>query len=104
MDGGQISGVAALGRVLSVSGSQAQVRLAVGSSDERAFLYSSGKMRDLNSMIPAGSGWSLTTATAIDDTGLIAGYGFFRGEEHAFLLTPGGGTPSHRRRASSSSL
>ena len=36
MDGGQISGVAALGRVLSVSGSQAQVRLAVGSSDERA--------------------------------------------------------------------
>ena len=35
MDGGQISGVAALGRVLSVSGSQAQVRLAVGSSDER---------------------------------------------------------------------
>jgi DNA helicase HerA-like ATPase len=33
---GQINGVAALGRVLSVSGSQAQVRLAVGSSDERA--------------------------------------------------------------------
>jgi DNA helicase HerA-like ATPase len=36
VDGCQINGVAALGCVLSVSGSQAQVRLAVGSSDERA--------------------------------------------------------------------
>src|SRR6266700_2594215 len=36
VNGGQINGAAALGRVLSVSGSQAQVRLAVGSSDERA--------------------------------------------------------------------
>jgi DNA helicase HerA-like ATPase len=36
VNGGQINGVAALGRVLSVSGSQAQVRLAVGASEERA--------------------------------------------------------------------
>jgi DNA helicase HerA-like ATPase len=36
VNGGQINGVAALGCVLSVSGSQAHVRLAIGSSDERA--------------------------------------------------------------------
>ena len=36
MVGDQINGVAALGRVLSVSGSQAQVRLAVGAWKLRA--------------------------------------------------------------------
>ena len=90
----QRSELRALTEAINSSGTQ-----IVGYSGDRAFLYSSGKMKDLNSMIPPGSGWSLTTATAIDDTGLIAGYGFFQGEEHAFLLTPGGGS-SHRRRAS----
>lgn len=39
-------------------------------------------------MIPAGSGWVLGEAYAINDAGQIAGYGNIGGEEHAFLLTP----------------
>ena len=32
-----------------------------------AFIYSTGKMQDLNQLIPAHSGWSLTTAYIIND-------------------------------------
>jgi hypothetical protein len=39
-------------------------------------------------MIPTGTGWVLGEATAINDAGLIAGYGSVHGEDHAFLLTP----------------
>jgi probable HAF family extracellular repeat protein len=45
-------------------------------------------MTDLNSLIPAGSGWVLDGATAVNDAGQIAGYGTINGAAHAFLLTP----------------
>jgi probable HAF family extracellular repeat protein len=54
----------------------------------RAFIYSGGRMRNLNSLIPADSGWELVTAKAINDRGQIVGEGVIRGERHAFLLTP----------------
>jgi probable HAF family extracellular repeat protein len=53
-----------------------------------AFVYSSGKMRDLNRLIPAHSGWVLTTAYVINDAGEIVGYGTHNKQERAFLLTP----------------
>jgi hypothetical protein len=53
-----------------------------------AFLYSEGSMKDLNTLIPAGSGWHLEFASSIDDTGQIVGFGSFNGHEHAYLLTP----------------
>lgn len=44
---------------------------------------------DLNTLIPEGSGWSLGTATAINNAGQIAGVGINpNGEMHAYLLTP----------------
>jgi len=46
-------------------------------------------MRDLNSLIPADSGWVLVNANAINDVGQIVGYGVKDGYNHAFLLTPG---------------
>ena len=49
---------------------------------------SKGGMRDLNSLIPAGSGWVLINANAINNLGQITGYGLKRGYNHAFLLTP----------------
>src|SRR5215210_5316715 len=61
---------------------------------EHPFLYSDGVMRDLNSLIPADSGWELTNAQDINDKGYIVGLGQnFNvgnngGESHAFLLTP----------------
>jgi probable HAF family extracellular repeat protein len=54
-----------------------------------AFLYSGGKMTDLNSLISPDSHWTLLSATAINNKGLIIGYGYNpNGDMHAFLLTP----------------
>lgn len=60
----------------------------VGISGGQAFLYSGGAMINLNSVLPANSGWDLIEATAINDAGQIVGYGTINGNEHAFLLTP----------------
>jgi hypothetical protein len=53
-----------------------------------AFVYRNGQMFDLNNLIPANSGWVLTTATGINDTGHIVGSGALNGELVGFLLTP----------------
>jgi hypothetical protein len=53
-----------------------------------AFLFSGAGMQDLNDRLPAGSGWILQSADAINDAGQIAGTGLFHGERRAFLLTP----------------
>lgn len=65
----------------------------VGASDAkdsplRAFIYSDGVMQDLNKLIPSDSGWLLTEAKGINESGQIVGYGFLDGERRAFLLTP----------------
>ena len=53
-----------------------------------AFLYERGTMTDLNSRLPAGSGWVLEAATAIDDSGEIVGWGRHNGVRHAYRLSP----------------
>jgi probable HAF family extracellular repeat protein len=54
---------------------------------QAAFLYSNGVMIKLNSLLPAGSGWTLKAATAINDSGQIVGYGINpEGQTDAFLL------------------
>jgi probable HAF family extracellular repeat protein len=61
----------------------------VGWSGFRAFVWSrSGGMQDLNSLIPGNSGWTLSSANAINVVGQITGQGTINGEQHAFLLTP----------------
>lgn len=46
-------------------------------------------MQDLNTMIPAGSGWTLVSARAINDGGQIVGWGTnASGQTRAYLLTP----------------
>lgn len=45
-------------------------------------------MTDLNSLIPANSGWVLKEAFEINDNGQIIGVGTLNGEDHSFLLTP----------------
>ena len=55
----------------------------------RAFLSEPGRpLVDLNTLLPAGSGWVLVSANAINDAGQIAGEGLLDGEPRAFLLTP----------------
>ena len=54
------------------------------------FLYTNGLMQDLNSLIPADSGWEILDAKGINDTGQIAATGINpEGYDHAVLLTPG---------------
>ncbi len=55
-----------------------------------AFIYSNGKMQDLNKLIPAGSGWVLIEADGINNAGQIVGTMMRNGsgEEHGYLLTP----------------
>jgi probable HAF family extracellular repeat protein len=45
-------------------------------------------IEDLNSLIPADSGWVLTVASGIDVNGRIVGAGVANGAVHGFLLTP----------------
>ena len=61
-----------------------------------AFLYSDGKMRNLNDMIPANSGWMLTDATGINNRGQIVGTGFLNGDIEGFLLSPDCGDRKNR--------
>jgi|GEM_PF-1368429 len=75
--------------------------VVVGTSDVaaatyRAFIWDSVHgMRNLNDLIPAGSGWTLIRATDINDEGFITGWGKNgSGDTRAFMLTPscsGGG-------------
>jgi probable HAF family extracellular repeat protein len=54
-----------------------------------AFLWQCGSLIDLNSRIPAGSGWVLNAATGINDLGEIVGYGKLNGGNYrGFLLRP----------------
>jgi probable HAF family extracellular repeat protein len=50
----------------------------------------SGKIQDLNNLIPSNSGWYLDVAWGINDAKTIVGYGTppSGGSTHAFLLTP----------------
>jgi probable HAF family extracellular repeat protein len=57
-------------------------------SAAHAFLYQDARLHDLNHLIPAGSGWQVTEARAINDAGQIAAIGNRSGVTHALLLTP----------------
>jgi hypothetical protein len=61
---------------------------AVGSSNSRAVIATAGKLFDLNSLIPANTGWLLRAAYSINDSGVITGTGAVNGLDHAFVLTP----------------
>jgi len=61
---------------------------AEGEDPLYAFLWENGQMTNLNDLLPAGSGWVLREATAINDLGQIVGYGTLNGVDRAFLLVP----------------
>jgi probable HAF family extracellular repeat protein len=69
--------------------------VVVGTSDVtgsvyRAFVWDSvNGMRNLNNLIPTGTGWTLLRATDVNDEGFITGFGTNgSGDTRAFLLTP----------------
>lgn len=65
----------------------------VGSADtaqnqRHAFFWQNGEMIDLNTVLPADSGWVLRSANGINARGQIVGHGEKEGKIRAFLLTP----------------
>lgn len=91
---GQVVGTAGTGRSRTIAGGPVPT--------ERAFLWEKGKMLDLNTLIPRGSGWELVEAAAINDRGQIVGWGLYEGRQRPFLLAPkdmgGAGRSSRRTR------
>ena len=58
------------------------------SGNSRALLWQGGTVIDLNTLLPANSGWFLGEATAISEGGIIVGEGAFNGQEMGFELLP----------------
>ncbi|HEY8751377.1 MAG TPA: FG-GAP-like repeat-containing protein, partial [Tepidisphaeraceae bacterium] len=92
--GGTILPLGDLGGNDGIAWSLNNAGTVVGQSDiagsiTHAFVYAGGAMADLNSLIPAGSGWVLNAAQSINNNGQIVGYGTIGGQSHAFLLSPG---------------
>ena len=59
-----------------------------GENNSRAFFWQDGFMLDLNSLLPAGSGWHLIEARGINNQGMIVGTAMINGASRAFLLAP----------------
>lgn len=57
-------------------------------SDASAMVWRDGITFDLNWLIDPDSGWVLTTAQSINDSGQIVGKGYCNGEYRRFLLDP----------------
>ena len=83
--------LAGIGIALGVNNMGDVVGWTVTGAGWHAFLYSAGLMSDLNALLGFGTCWTLQTASAISDSGHIAGAGrpaADPGRLHGFLLTP----------------
>jgi probable HAF family extracellular repeat protein len=68
---------------------------SLGQEEGHAFVYSNGKMQDLNSVVDSsGSGYQITSANGINDQGQIVARALHYGDTRAVLLTPTGGQPT----------
>jgi probable HAF family extracellular repeat protein len=65
----------------------ASVSFASGTRN-RAFIYSEGKVYDLNRLTDRRRGFELQYAVDINDAGWIIGYDYSSGQTRGFLLTP----------------
>ena len=81
----EAQGINSAGEIVGLS------NLSSGGSTLHAFVYTtSGQMEDLNSLIPATSGWTLEDATAVNASGWIVGFGVNSASAtDGFLLEPG---------------
>ena len=64
----------------------------VGNGKTSPMIWVNGKATDLNTLLPANSGWDLLSANDINDDGQIVGIGRYKGTEEAYLLTPQSGS------------
>ncbi|HEX5324162.1 MAG TPA: malectin domain-containing carbohydrate-binding protein [Capsulimonadaceae bacterium] len=90
---GSLHDIGALSNSYSYAYGVNNLNQIVGQSAGAAFLYANGTLTNLNSVLPANSGWTLSVAYGINDSGQIVGYGITNGQIHGFLLTPPGSAP-----------
>jgi probable HAF family extracellular repeat protein len=87
-DLGTLGGATSRAHAINSAGQIVGAATPAGTKATHAFLWENGVMKDLNALIPAGSGWLLDEAYNINAAGQIIGTGFFQGAERPFLLTP----------------
>ncbi len=88
---GTLRGVGAFAQAINNRGQIVgyDVLSASNQSLDRAFLINpGGTITDLNTLLPANSGWVLRRATAVNNAGVIVGLGRFQNQDRAFILTP----------------
>jgi hypothetical protein len=86
-------GLADAGRddeALAVNDAGQAVGWGITPSDQQvALMFNPGQApTDLNTLLPAGSGWTLQGATGINNSGQIVGYGRHNGIPRGFVMTP----------------
>ena len=87
-DLGTLGGSAAAAYAINSQGWIVGVSSTANNDEPHPFLYSDGKMHDLLSLIVPGSGWTVTSAYAINDHGDIAAFGHDENDRyHALLLS-----------------
>ncbi len=89
--GGVMKDLGTLGGAISSASGINNAGVIVGSSTTASgsstpFVYYGGIMTDLNSLLPANSGWQLSYVAQINDSNQVVGYGSFNGQQHYFLL------------------
>jgi probable HAF family extracellular repeat protein len=88
-DLGTLGGGYCAGAAINDSGLVVGTSYLNGNAVHHAFLYDSSTIIDLNTLIDPSSGWTLLSASDINDAGQIVGTGRnIDGRTHAFLLTP----------------
>ncbi len=60
----------------------------------RAFVWNSGVMTDLNTLIAPNSGWVLEKAYGIGGSGIVVGKGKFNGQDRAWMINLNEGQPN----------
>lgn len=91
-DNVSLLGLGSLGRTFSeakdinAAGQVIGYATNIAGAPQRAFLWHSGTMVDLNSFIDPASGFTLTTAEGINDRGDIVGWGTVGGVTRAYVL------------------
>ena len=92
VDLGSLNGNDTVATSINASGQIVGYSYNQTSGVQAGFIYTNGLLTDLNTLIPANSGWTNVTAGGINDSGWITGGGTFNGQQHACILMPNNAT------------
>ena len=87
-DLGTLGGTGANAYAVNDAGEVVGSSYVKGDGAFHAFLFSGGRLFDLNRALPRNSGWGLDAANGINGAGQIVGWGTFHGRQRAFQLSP----------------